>query len=726
MLSFTISLTYAMLAMMIHQWARRYIRLTQQPRPSPRERARVRAFFSGAPDGLHVLRVIEVVRVMVHLSIFLFLAGLLIYLFNICHAAFAAVVCWVALSTVVYVSFTLLPIFRPNCPYNSPLSSTFCFLYACLSHALFKVLSSPVFSWLGSNAVERFQKLSDRYRKRSLEDFRKFAEETAFQPSSVIDVHVLESIFNALGEDGAWERVFKAVPGFFGSELVHVLKGQLPNGLRIKLIQALNEFLDRTFLFNSLTESVRSGRLVVCLNAAYAALCRDDVSQILLDIRNGRWPELLQSVEMGHSLRRWSNCNNEHFLPYVQRIVAQIVPGIRERDDRWISLIIAEYGIEDRDLQDYIGHGDSVLLSILIHMTRQAFHTGSWTPWILWSLSKFDIRDTLPELQHAFCALWNDIVREAWNSQGSMNIPVQILRELRHAYITLHQGTDAAITAFSASTYHYDPVLRDLLSYRRCNVASHRQSVAIYTPITGSLVVPSPTQVDRSPFASPHGSPIESNHTSNDSTAPQQAEESNVIIESPSPTDRTPHPSHTQEFTDPTLQIHTSETAELSQVPAETSLSSSHPDSVLTTTTLSAKPDRPLAFVQELGDCCDVLQNIPCASLDSNPISKSILTIPTIVVPDSLPHALRSPSSSLTTASSPVSLQVTPVSYVQVSTSIEELDLHRDSSDSNSLNPRAALPYVTQTAMPAHDIVANTLLLEVHVEHDLQQTVDKS
>jgi uncharacterized protein DUF6535 len=474
MLSFTISLTYAILAMMIHQWARRYIRLTQQSRPSPRERARVRAFFSGAIDGLHVLWVIEVVRVMVHLSMFLFIAGLLIYLFNICHAAFAAVVCWVVLSTVVYVSFTLLPIFRPDCPYYSPLSSIFWFLYACISHALFKVLSSPVFSWLGSNE-ERFRELSDRYRKRSLEDIRKLAEETAFQPPSVIGVHVLESIFNALGEDGAWERLFKAVPGFFGSKPVHVLKGQLPNRLRIKFIQALNEFLDRTFLFNSLTESVRSGRLVICLNAACAALCLDDVSQILLDIRNGRWPELLQSVEMGYSLRRWSNSNNEHFLPYVQRIVAQIVPAVQERDEGWISLIIAEYGIADHDLQDYIGHGDSVLLSILIHVTRQAFHTGSWTPWVLSSLSQLHIRDTLPELQHAFCALWNDIVREAWNRRGSMNIPVHILRDLRHAYITLHQGTDAAITAFSAPTYNFDSVLFDPLSYRFCEIPNHQK-----------------------------------------------------------------------------------------------------------------------------------------------------------------------------------------------------------------------------------------------------------
>jgi hypothetical protein len=33
-----------------------------------------------------------------------------------------------------------------------------------------------------------------------------------------IDAHVLESTFDAVGEDVAWETFFEAVPGFFGSE----------------------------------------------------------------------------------------------------------------------------------------------------------------------------------------------------------------------------------------------------------------------------------------------------------------------------------------------------------------------------------------------------------------------------------------------------------------------------------------------------------------------------
>jgi hypothetical protein len=67
--------------------------------------------------------------------------------------------------------------------------------------------------------------------------------------------------------------------------------------------------LDHTLSLSSVTESFRSDRLVMCLNAAHATLGSDGASHILLDIRNRRWPELLQSVEMGDSLRRWGDSN---------------------------------------------------------------------------------------------------------------------------------------------------------------------------------------------------------------------------------------------------------------------------------------------------------------------------------------------------------------------------------------------------------------------------------
>lgn len=230
-------------------------------------------------------------------------------------------------------------------------------------------------------------------------------------------------------------------------------------------------------------------------------------------------PELIQSVDMLQSLRQWDNKSNGQFISYVQRVVAQVVVDIRERDERWISLVKAEFAVPERVLRTYIPHGNSVLLAILIHMTRQAFHTGSWTPWVLSSLSGFDIDDTLPGLQHVFCDLWNDILFKA-RDLGEDNAYVNILREIRRAYIDLHRRTDAAPT-FSAATYDFDPVLVQPWSYRYCNIASHRQdltNLTIRTPVTGSIVVPSPTRLGEWPDVLPYPSPSRHYRTPGGST----------------------------------------------------------------------------------------------------------------------------------------------------------------------------------------------------------------
>lgn len=163
--------------------------------------------------------------------------------------------------------------------------------------------------------------------------------------------------------------------------------------------------MDRTFSSKLVSESAQIYQLITCLKATHAAVGQNGISQILVDILGERWPDLLQSVDMTHTLRRWSNRDNDETTHYVRRIVTRVVAGVRERDDRWIALVNAEFGVPDHILRDNIDHGDSTLFSLLIHITRQSFGTGSWTSFILLSLTQFDIYSTLPGLQQEFCAL---------------------------------------------------------------------------------------------------------------------------------------------------------------------------------------------------------------------------------------------------------------------------------------------------------------------------------
>ncbi|KAF8267418.1 hypothetical protein EI94DRAFT_1504610, partial [Lactarius quietus] len=120
-LSLAISLTCALLATLLQQWARRYIKITQ-PQYNPHKRARIHAFFAEGVDNLRLPATVEALPALLHLSLFLFFAGFLIFLFNLNHTVFGIVAWWIVLCTSVYACITLMPIFRHDSPYYTPLS----------------------------------------------------------------------------------------------------------------------------------------------------------------------------------------------------------------------------------------------------------------------------------------------------------------------------------------------------------------------------------------------------------------------------------------------------------------------------------------------------------------------------------------------------------------------------------------------------------------------------
>ncbi|KAH9989381.1 hypothetical protein BJV74DRAFT_773121, partial [Russula compacta] len=123
-LSLVISLSCAMLATSLQQWARRYLRCTQLAlaRCTPPKQARMRTFFANGVEKFRVRWVVEALPALVHLSLFIFFAGLVIYLFNINHTVFSAAACWIGLLSTVYLCITLMPCFLHDSPYYSPLS----------------------------------------------------------------------------------------------------------------------------------------------------------------------------------------------------------------------------------------------------------------------------------------------------------------------------------------------------------------------------------------------------------------------------------------------------------------------------------------------------------------------------------------------------------------------------------------------------------------------------
>ncbi|KAH9034800.1 hypothetical protein EDB84DRAFT_1578111 [Lactarius hengduanensis] len=123
---------------------------------------------------------------------------------------------------------------------------------------------------------------------------------------------------------------------------------------------------------------------------------------------------------------------------------------------------------------------------------------------VLEAASEFNVQDTSPDLQHKFCALWNQIVLKAQNDDDR-SMATYILKPIRNVYIALHQ--DTAPTRFSASTGDGDVILRDLSSYPLCNVTNHRTvpydhavltPAPLVSPDAPSSPVPAPLRVDES------------------------------------------------------------------------------------------------------------------------------------------------------------------------------------------------------------------------------------
>jgi Family of unknown function (DUF6535) len=515
-LSLLVSLWAAMGAMLFRDWKFIHSSLTrpQWSDETSEKHARRIAIFSEGMFGPYIRWEVGHDTIYLHFALLLFIAGSLIYLFNINRTVFYAVVWWVGYMTISYAGATASVFVKPHDLFATPLSSLALRIYLSISYVVSQVCSYlPPLHGFRDNITRHHRDLRDRYGKGFLLGKLKVADEAASKPSREIDGMILDSIMAYLDEDHKLEAFFNAIPGLKLSDSF------LPSRTRKKLRQSLDGFLNRTFSSSLISESDRTGRLITCLNAAYAALYPRDVSEILDNIFNGHWDKALQFVEKWDPLRLWGLSQNRD-LTVRKLVVACIIPRVCERDDRWIKLVKETFCVPERVFLDYLAYGDSALLSVLIYISRETNRDCSWSPQILSSLSKFDIHKTLSELQNDFCTMWNDTVRD---THSRLFTPVRILRDIRHLYIALHQSTNAARIAFSPSSDSLDSILTRPLSYPLCNVASHRPDSSPRFP------VPHLTTPTDSLDAQPHHS------TYSGSTALRQVKGAAIIAGAPFP-----------------------------------------------------------------------------------------------------------------------------------------------------------------------------------------------
>ncbi|KAN0137365.1 hypothetical protein V8E53_004810 [Lactarius tabidus] len=514
-LSLAISLTCGLQATLLQQWARRYIKITQPPY-SAHDRARIRAFFFEGVKTLHLPWVIEALPTLLHLSLFLFFAGLIIYLFNINHTVFTVVAWWVGFCTATYVGVTLMPLFRHDSPYYAPLSSSAWYLVNMILYVIIKSLHWLVKHLVGCGQICArldLHSLVIRLDCHFHYGIKAAVHFTAMGRSSEADHSVVERVFAFSNEDLYLEEFLTFIPGFFKSESVKDAKhiNIFRNG---RVSGYLLEFMNRTLSSHTLPDADKRRRIAICRNVmdiaslpvTYVPLC------LAFD-----WEEFLCSIDSGLVLK--AACNKSPARHLSQSLISVILERVQKRDDVWCKLAAGHLGVSESVLRDYLEHGDSASLANLNCVLRRAidlhpFYTDDTTK-TLERISKIDVRGTLPELRHDFCTLWNELVlnsqkRESYFSAGT---PTGILAGIRHIYITLHQGTASTPIAFSASTANDDPVLLRSSSYPFCTVADHHSGSASHARGDVARASDLPARTSPTMVVSAHITPILASRT---------------------------------------------------------------------------------------------------------------------------------------------------------------------------------------------------------------------
>jgi hypothetical protein len=119
-ISLVFSLSAALLATLVQQWVRAYMRIFQQS-SNPLKTARIRLYLFEGAERLPM--VAEAVPGLIHISLILFFWGLGDIILQIDTAVFVATVVPIAICVCLYLCCVIAPIRNPQSPYRTPFSS---------------------------------------------------------------------------------------------------------------------------------------------------------------------------------------------------------------------------------------------------------------------------------------------------------------------------------------------------------------------------------------------------------------------------------------------------------------------------------------------------------------------------------------------------------------------------------------------------------------------------
>lgn len=272
-LSLVIAIVSAFYLMLVQQWIRRY---TQTLAELPSNQERVRSCLFIGTQKYHMSHAIGLIPLPLHISVFLFFTGLIVFLFTISRAMAIVLSVAVAFIGVLYVGLTIAPSIDDLCPYFTPMSD----IWWYLQHSIFSVATSAwrrLNPWradeeAGTGRFSDWSESSKRSIKENTEHFKGGLRGNVFRYAmkSPVDVDLITLTWllqRPIMSDKAQLQAFiDSIPPQTLLQLSYIEADSGKKTIRDHLSNLFQDCLDNK---DKLNESERSQRLQICLDAFY-------------------------------------------------------------------------------------------------------------------------------------------------------------------------------------------------------------------------------------------------------------------------------------------------------------------------------------------------------------------------------------------------------------------------------------------------------------------------
>ncbi|KAF8269479.1 hypothetical protein EI94DRAFT_1799154 [Lactarius quietus] len=270
-LSLIVSIACALLATLMQQWARQYIQLPQL-RTIPRERAHVRSFLFFGLKQFGMSYAVESIHTLLHISVFLFFVGLVIFLFTIFTTVAIIISISVGIFSIAYIALTILPCIYLNCPYRTPFSNlSWSVWHTVMRHIMALILWVEAMFHASGHLIQWRKKFERHTQEHDLRRKSGLRRSVANGAQSAPECQELQA-FNwflqvpALSEDSTFQDFVSTLTDDAIQKMLQPSNSQSSTSFGSRLHDLLWTCLPDT---TGLTGDARRHRLLTCLDAIY-------------------------------------------------------------------------------------------------------------------------------------------------------------------------------------------------------------------------------------------------------------------------------------------------------------------------------------------------------------------------------------------------------------------------------------------------------------------------